>query len=103
MTQAVIAVHRLRVSDPLAETEFTGRYADDGSPIVRKAGRTIMPGETYTPPTATELDYLLGCGAARFPDADELDNLESVAATITAPDGLPARLSRDTMAPGSLA
>lgn len=76
MTTPVIAVHKLRVSDPLAELEFSGRYRDDGSPIVRKAGRNIAPGDTYTPPTAAELEYLLNLGAVRMADSDDFTALE---------------------------
>lgn len=103
MTTEVIAVHRLGVSDPLAETEFTGRYHDDGSPIVRKASRTIMPGETWTPPTATELQQLLDCGAVRLPDADDVATMERTAIALL-PDG-PAPRVGDTIDPfsGSLA
>lgn len=98
MTTPIIALHKLRVSDPIAEMEFTGRYADDGSPIVRKAGRTIMPGQEYTPVNATELEYLLGCGAARYPSADDIAAIER---TIVAPlpDGPAPRVSRDTVDP----
>ena len=63
--RTMIAVHKLRRSEPGAGLTHTGRFDRNGNPVLKKAVRTIHPGEFYQPSSAGELAHLLSLGAVR--------------------------------------
>ena len=76
MTDLLFAIHRLGVSDPDVNLVATGQWAEDGSPILKKAIKTVHAGTLFPASLleggAAEIQRLIGHGAIRYPDATEL-------------------------------
>ena len=74
-----VAVHKLGVADPDVEMIATGVWNPDGSPVMKKAGKSILAG-TIFPATLlqgdAEVQRLLDLGAIRPLDATEAALLE---------------------------
>ncbi|KXU30935.1 hypothetical protein A0J57_14030 [Sphingobium sp. 22B] len=70
------AIHRLGVSDPDVELVATGDWNPDGSPIMKKATKSILAGSLFPASLleggAAEVQRLIDLGAIRYPDAAEL-------------------------------
>lgn len=73
MTTKVIAIHRLTVSVPGADMIHTGRYNDEGEPILKKPSVAVMPGETWDCDDPAEVRYLLDTGAVKLADGERFD------------------------------
>lgn len=74
------ANHKLGIADPDCEMVATGAWNPDGSPVMKRAGKTILAG-TIFPVTLlqggdAEVQYLLELGAIRPLDATETALLE---------------------------
>lgn len=71
----LFAIHRLGVSDPDVELVATGDWNPDGSPIMRKAVKSIPAGTLFPASLleggATEVQRLIELGAIRHPSATE--------------------------------
>jgi len=67
--QMLVAVHAIVVCDPDVEAVATGAWKDDGTPVMRRSTRKILPGAMFEVTALrggqTEAEELVESGAAR--------------------------------------
>ena len=80
MTQQLIAIFKVTRPHPGALSGEIVGYDDDGTPVLKKRGQSIMPGELFAMPTETENRELVAMGAAREATPDEVENAPRPAA-----------------------
>lgn len=72
MLRLLIACHKITMSAPGAELEFTGRYTSSGDPITRKNSIAVRANSVFEFEEGPELLGLIESGAARYPEEFEM-------------------------------